>query len=139
MLRKFLVTVIVAFSTIAMTNPAVASEVSPTEIDGATTVDAHEAKSLFDEGLLFVDTRKDSDWEAGRIPDAEHLELKTVFNEASLSEIASKDQPLVFYCNGEHCMRSSKACAKAVSWGFQNVYYFRDGFPAWKAAGYPVE
>ena len=139
MLKSFLAAALVAFSTFAVAHHAGASEVSPMEVEGALTVDAHKAKALFDEGLLFVDTRKDSDWEAGRIPDAEHLELKSVFSEASLLEIASKDQPLVFYCNGEHCMRSSKACAKAVSWGFKNVYYFRDGFPAWKAAGYPVE
>lgn len=139
MLKSFLAAALVAISTFAVAHHADASEVSPTEVEGALTIDVHKAKALFDEGLLFVDTRKDSDWEAGRIPDAEHLELKSVFSEASLLEIASKDQPLVFYCNGEHCMRSSKACVKAVSWGFKNVYYFRDGFPAWKAAGYPVE
>lgn len=139
MLSKSFAAAIFAFSALFMAIQAAASDVSPLEVEGAVTIDAQKAKELFDTGLLFVDTRKDSDWEAGRIPDAEHLELKSVFSEASLSEIASKDQPLVFYCNGEHCMRSSKACAMAVAWGFRKVYYFRDGFPAWKTAGYPVE
>ena len=52
---------------------------------------------------------------------------------------AGKDEAVVIYCNGEKCMRSSKACAQAVEWGFTNISYFRDGFPAWKAAGYPTE
>lgn len=119
--------------------PAFADEESPKTVDGAITVDSTKAKELFDSGVLFVDTRKDSDWEAGRIPDAVHLELKSKFTEASLSAVTGKDDPLVFYCNGHECNRSSASSAKAVEWGFSKVYYYRDGFPAWKAAGHPVE
>jgi rhodanese-related sulfurtransferase len=112
---------------------------SPTSIAGAETIDATKAKSLFDKGVLFVDVRSNKDWEAGRIPDAVHLELHSNFTEASLSAVVPKDQEVVFYCNGEHCMRSSEATEQAVGWGWQKVYYFRDGFPAWKGAGYPAE
>jgi len=119
-------------------SPAFA-EVSPTSIPGATTVTTNEAKDLFDKGVTFVDVRKDSDWDAGRIPGAVHLELKSVFNEGELAKVVSKDQEVVIYCNGESCMRSSEACAEALKWGFAKVYYFRDGFPAWDAAGNPVE
>lgn len=114
-------------------------KVSPTSVDGATTVDATKAKELFDQGVVFVDVRKDKDWEAGRIPDAVHIELKQVFSEGSLGGVVAKDQPVVLYCNGPSCMRSSKASEQAVGWGFAKVYYFRDGYPAWKGAGYPVE
>ena len=120
--------------------PAVsANTLSPEKIDGAKNVDAAQAMELFNKGVLFVDVRKDSDWEAGRIAGAEHLELKKVFSEATLSEIAAKDQEIVIYCNGPKCMRSSDACAKAVSWGFTNVHYFRGGIPEWIAADYPTE
>jgi rhodanese-related sulfurtransferase len=113
---------------------------SPLTVDGTTTVDAAQAKALFDKEALFVDVRKDSDWDSGRVPGAVHLDNKKgKFTEASLSAEISKDEKVVIYCNGSSCPRSSKACAEAVSWGFKNVYYFRDGFPAWKAAGYPVE
>ena len=118
---------------------AQAATVSPTDIAGATSVTAAEAKALFDKGVAFVDVRKDSDFEAGRVPGAIHLELKKVLNEDSLAAAIGKDQEVVIYCNGEKCMRSSKACEKAVAWGFSKVYYFRDGFPAWDAAGYAVE
>ena len=116
-----------------------AAAVSPTEIPGAKTITSAEAKALFDKGVAFVDVRKDSDWEAGRIPGAVQLELKKVLSEDSLSAAVGKDQEVVIYCNGEKCMRSSKACEQAVAWGFAKVYYFRDGFPAWEAAAYPVE
>ncbi len=118
--------------------PALAG-VSPTSVDGATTIDTAKARELFDREVTFVDTRKDSDWEAGRIPGAIHLDVKKTLSPETLEAEVKKDEPVVFYCNGKSCMRSSKASAKAVSWGWSKVYYYRDGFPAWKAAGNPIE
>jgi len=112
---------------------------SPVTVNGAKTVNAAEAKALFDKGVLFVDVRSNKDWAAGRIPDAVHIELKKVFSEATLTKETKKSDPVVIYCNGVSCLRSSKASAKAVSWGFSDVYYFRLGLPSWKAAGYPTE
>lgn len=114
-------------------------KVSPMTVDGAKTVSAAEAKALFDKGVVFLDVRKNKDWEAGRIPDAIHIELKKKLNEGSMSSAIKKDQEVVIYCNGPKCMRSSKASKMAVGWGFKKVYYFREGIPAWKAAGYPAE
>jgi len=118
---------------------SLAGKVSPMTVAGATTVDTSKAKALFDEEAIFLDVRKDSDWDAGRIPGALHIELKKKLNEAAMSAEIKKDEAVVIYCNGESCMRSSKASEMAVSWGFSKVYYYRDGFPAWKAANYPVE
>ncbi len=114
-------------------------KVSPVTIDGATTVSAAEAKALFDKGVLFLDVRKDKDWNAGRVPDAIHIDQKKKLNEGSMSAKVKKDQEVVIYCNGPKCMRSSRASKMAVGWGFKKVHYFRDGFPGWKSAGYPVE
>jgi 3-mercaptopyruvate sulfurtransferase SseA len=30
------------------------------------------------------------------------------------------------------------ACAEAVGWGYEKVYYLREGWPGWQAAEYPV-
>lgn len=130
---------LVAISGMGTLSTAMAAEVSPETVAGATSVDANMAKSLFDQGVLFVDVRKDSDWDAGRIPGAEHLELKKIYDEASLAELMGKEEAVVIYCNGPKCMRSSEASAKAVSWGFKKVYYFRGGYPDWVAAGFPIE
>ena len=116
-----------------------ADEVSPMTVSGATTVDTAKAKALYDDGALFVDVRSSKDWGAGRIPDAVHIELKKVFSEETLGKETGKNEVIVIYCNGESCLRSSKASEKAVEWGFTKVHYYRDGFPAWKNAGYPVE
>lgn len=116
-----------------------AKKISPETVDGATTVDTNHAKQLFDQGAIFLDVRSNRDWEAGRIPGSKHLELKKVYSLETLGEIASPSDTLVIYCNSTGCMRSSKACAKAVEWGYKNVYYYRKGFPDWQSHGYAVE
>lgn len=116
-----------------------ADKVSPEAVDGATTVDAAQAKALFDKGVAFVDVRSNKDWDAGRIPGAAHLELKKVFSDEALGKVVGKDKEVCIYCNGPKCLRSSEASVSAVGWGYKKVYYFRDGYPAWQTAGYPVE
>ncbi|MGF1721973.1 rhodanese-like domain-containing protein [Vibrio kyushuensis] len=135
---KAILTTLISLTFLLLTPYAVA-EVSPMTVDGATTIDTAKAKSLYDDGAIFIDVRSDKDWANGRIPDAAHIELKSVFNEESLSDEVGKDEVAVIYCNGENCLRSSKASMKAVEWGFSQIHYYRDGFPAWKSAGYPVE
>lgn len=114
-------------------------KVSPTNVTGAITVDAKKAKALFDKGVIFVDVRSNKDYAAGRIPDSVHIELKKIYNKDSLGKHVKPGDAVVIYCNGHSCLRSSKAAAQAVSWGYNKVYYFRDGYPSWKSAGFPVE
>lgn len=120
---------------------ASAQEISPMSVAGATTVDTAKAKALFDKKVVFIDSRSGKDWDAGRIPGAEHIDIKGAdWNEANVVKAAGgKDKEVVMYCNGEKCLRSSQAAAEALKWGFTKVYYYRDGFPSWQAAGYPVE
>lgn len=135
---KYIRGLMIAFS-LLMVPFAAAADVSPLTISGATTVSADEAIVLFDEGVPFIDVRKASDYEEGRIPGAFHLDSRSDFTEANLAGIVGIDDPVVIYCNGENCMRSSDMSAAAVSWGYTNIQYFRDGYPAWDNAGLPVE
>ena len=112
---------------------------SPVQIPGATTVDVAQAKQLFMQGVKFIDVRSYSDWNAGRIPLAYHIELKKEFTREALANVVAQDEPVVFYCNSLKCHRSAKASKKAVEWGYRRVYYFRLGFPNWKKAMNPIE
>ena len=116
----------------------ISGSVSPEKVEGATTIDAVRAKTLYDRDVPFIDVRDDVDWNAGHIPNAIHLEVYNVFSETRLSSIVGKNEEVVIHCFGTVCARSTAASKSAVSWGFTKVYYFREGFPAWKAAGYPV-
>jgi rhodanese-related sulfurtransferase len=115
------------------------TEASPEQVAGATTIGNAEAKELFDQGVLFVDVRSQKAFDKGRIPDALLLDLKTQFNQEALAAEAKTDAPIAFYCQGPKCGRAAVAAEKALAWGYQQVYYYREGFPGWKKAGYPVE
>ena len=141
-MKRFLITLsvsaLLAFASITFS----ASELidaTPETVAGSTTVDAAQAKILFDDEAAFVDLRKENMWNSGRIPGAIWLDFKTAFSAEALAAEVGKEEKVVFYCSGIRCPRSSKAAAKAVNWGYSQVYYFRDGFPAWKNANYPVE
>jgi TolB-like protein/Flp pilus assembly protein TadD/rhodanese-related sulfurtransferase len=111
---------------------------SPVTVEGAITVDAFEAKALFDRQVPFVDVRTLARWNLGHIPNATLLDLETEFTLDNLLARAGREDEVVIYCEGSKCLRSSDASHRAVKWGFQRVYYFRDGFPAWRAAGQPI-
>lgn len=116
-----------------------AAEEAPASVAGAKTVNATEAKALYDKKTMFLDARNNSDWEAGRIAGAVHLELKSALTKESLAKHAKPGDPIVFYCNGPKCMVSANAIEKVKPWGYTQLFYMRDGLPAWKAANYPVE
>ncbi len=137
-MRQFSYTVSFILLLLGATLTADAQESSLT-VEGATTISADMAKALHDRGVPFVDVRTKDLFEAAHIPGATHLELFSTFDEPNLLKAAAKDKEVVIYCAGPGCKRSSKACTKAVSWGFEKVYYFRGGFPAWRAAGLPTD
>lgn len=101
-------------------------------------VSLEEAKALHDRDVLFIDMRSTHNYEDGHIPGAANIDPRK-FTSNSLARIARKDQEIVFYCYGIHCPISEKATSKALSWGYQKVYLFMKGYPAWWGAGYPIE
>lgn len=121
------------------TYPTSAETLAPEHVPGAQTIDTHSAKLLFDQGTVFIDVRKQQDYDTGHIAGAHHLPVAGDFNEQNLAALVLKENPVVIYCNGIHCMGSSKAAQQAVAWGWTRVYYYRDGMPGWKLHHYPID
>ena len=111
---------------------------SPEQVEGAISTSVIQAKELYDQGAVFIDVRNPRLYAKKHIPGAFHLDLKHDFDEVKLATITKKDQPIVIYCSGVKCSRSYRASAKALSWGYSKVHYFRGGIVDWKKAGYPV-
>jgi adenylate cyclase len=109
------------------------------DVEGATKIDAAKAKTLHDQGVVFVDVRSPGSYARGHIPNAVNLILSNDLSKETLSRLVGKDGEVVFSCVGKYCPYSAYACAKAVLWGYTRVYYFAGGIPAWKNAGYPTE
>jgi rhodanese-related sulfurtransferase len=138
-IKKIWLNSVLLILTLSLNCYAEKKEISPLTVEGATSITTKQAKKLFDAGALFVDVRSDKAWNAGRIADAVLLDIKSKFTELNLLAEMKKTDPAIMYCNGETCLRSAKGAMLAVKWGFTNIYYYRDGYPAWKKAGYPVE
>ena len=146
-LSCFLVCALFALSAVAVDLPTRKNKdySSPESVAGATTVDAAKAHELWEQRVVFIDVRKADQFESGRIPGAINLSYgpeitgEQPFNAAALEASVAKNDPVVFYCNDAGCDRSSWSSALALEWGWTKVYYFREGFPAWSKAGYPVE
>jgi rhodanese-related sulfurtransferase len=106
-----------------------------------TVVGADQLKRWIDAGkpMMLVDSRVASEYKTGHIPTAQNI-LAAAMEKERARLPANKHAMLVFYCNGwPECKKSHEAASKVVEWGYQNVFWLRDGLPAWQAKGYPVE
>lgn len=126
-----------------------AVEELPQSIPGGTMVDAAKTKSLQDGGAVVVDTRVAAEYADKHIKGAINVLYKETHPKESkvspddkfdLSKLpADKAKPMVFHCNGSPCWKGYKGAAAAIKAGYKNVYWFRDGMPAWEAAKLPTE
>ena len=111
----------------------------PENIAGVTTLTIEQFINIAsdDERPVIIDSRIAADYERGAIERAINL-TDTEMTAEKLLAIASKDEPIIFYCNGAECNRSAEACKKAVRWGWTNVMWFRGGVSEWKANDLPL-
>ena len=118
------------------------------EIEGATEIDLATAKSFYDRGVMFIDASDEKIWRQGHIPNSVHLPdyrnaedlTRRRLTETTLREVADKTDEIVFlWYAPESGEIPAWETAKAIKWGYQKVYYFIGGAPAWKAAGYPIK
>jgi glyoxylase-like metal-dependent hydrolase (beta-lactamase superfamily II)/rhodanese-related sulfurtransferase len=82
--------------------------------------------------LAVLDVRRDGEWQAGHIAQAEHRALDTFPH--GLPEIGSG--PVAVHCKSGY--RSLIACSLLERAGYRNVTNVSGGFDAWEAAKLPV-
>src|SRR3954451_16001216 len=84
-------------------------------------------------GVQLIDVREPSEWEAGRIAGARHIQLGEV---AARAETIDRDRPVVFYCRvGSRSAMAAGAFRRA---GF-DAYTMDGGLEAWARQGLPLE
>lgn len=113
---------------------------APDEVNGAKTVGLEQAKSLFDDGAVFIDVRDAQSWSLGHIQGSVNLDFNaSEFAVLYISKELDRSTPIVFYTSSPLNVSSAMASYFASNWGYSNVYYFREGFYSWMAADFPVE
>lgn len=132
-------------ATPAPTNPPVPAKTAPAVKPAmpAHHVDLAQAKALYDGGMThFVDARTEEDFAKGRISGAMFIPPSAFFNGKLPDEVLTgrliRAWNVVVYCNGGDCDASENVAIRLKEQGF-NPKVFHEGFPAWKAAGYPIE
>lgn len=116
----------------------ISSGLSGFEVTGAISISSETAKTLQARGVPFINVRYYPS--GGLIPGSYHLDhWYYEFNEVRLAEIVGKTQEVVVYSSRSNDRDAAIAAARSVTWGYEKVYFFRDGLEGWKAAGYPVE
>jgi rhodanese-related sulfurtransferase len=109
------------------------------QVQGAATINAEQAKALLAQGVAVFEMRHSRHWRAGHPAWASFAQRDIgEFTAANLEKLFKKDQAVAFYCGGFTCRMSALASAKAVIWGYKNVYDFAGGIPEWVKAGYPL-
>ncbi len=112
---------------------------APLKVNGSTVIDSKAAYDLYNMKVLFIDVRPyNMVRNQGKIKGALNLYEEDV-TQARMSKIAKKERPMIIYCNGAGCSLTAEAIVKLVKWGYKNVYYYRDGYPAWQYYKLPVE
>ena len=108
----------------------------PVETSGRRSIDELAAALAGDpaNAPLLNDVRQASEYESGHVPGAWHIIRRSLPDR--LAELP-RDRPIATICAAG--FRASIAASLLRSAGFEDVSWVAQGFPAWRAAGYPVE
>ena len=85
---------------------------------------------------IVLDVRTAREFNAGHIPGAVNLDLRSSDFDKKVSELDKSKTYLVHCAAGG---RSARACQKMEGMGFKELYDLSPGFTAWEKAGKPVE
>ncbi|HEY0157993.1 MAG TPA: rhodanese-like domain-containing protein [Thermoanaerobaculia bacterium] len=105
-------------------------------------ISGEDAALLHSKGVLFLDARRTSVFEAGHIAGARTFsvwesdvddKVNALFEERS--DPAEQNRPIVIYCSGGACEDSHMLAQKLWGIQFNNVYVYKDGFPDWQQRG----
>jgi rhodanese-related sulfurtransferase len=96
-------------------------------------VGPEEARGLLEGGAQLLDVRTDHEWEAGRIPEATHIDLGDLGEQ--IAEI-DRDRPVLIYCRSDN--RSDMAAAALAGEGY-DARVLAGGIEAWVETGLPLD
>ena len=101
-------------------------------------VSLDQAKSFYDNKVLFLDARDEAYFNNGHIKGAlkNIFLMELIFN---IEEIQKKSDPLVVYCGDPGCGDSEDLAYNLQDYGFTKLYVFKGGWLEWSAANYPSE
>jgi len=126
----------------AASDPAAAGSFAPHPDKASVEIGTDEAETLFRQRRLFLDARRTTVYADGHISGARSFPVwesdiadrVKAFYEEGLDQNA----PIVIYCSGGDCEDSHMLAEKLYMVGFNALFVYKDGFPAWQKRGLPI-
>jgi rhodanese-related sulfurtransferase len=84
-------------------------------------------------GVQLIDVRESSEWDAGHVRGARHVEFVQV---SAHADTVDKDQPVVFQCRGGSRSGMVAAAFRESGW---DAYNMQGGLRAWEEHALPLE
>jgi sulfur-carrier protein adenylyltransferase/sulfurtransferase len=101
-------------------------------------VDPAQVSEHLGNGIVLVDVRESTEWDAGHIPGAKHVPRGYLESRIEGAVGADRDQEVILYCASGQ--RSALAAHTLVDeLGYTNVKSMTGGITLWKDRGYKVE
>lgn len=99
-----------------------------------------QARALYEQSVMFVDARSLAEFTESHVEGAVHLPLESLEGGVRPDALSVLDPAakIVIYCAGGDCHASHDVAIRLNALGFKSCYVLKEGFPAWKAAGYEV-
>ena len=101
-----------------------------------TTTDEVRADLTSGAEFRLIDTREESEWNAGHAEGAIHLGKGTIERDIEMA-VPDEGSKIVLYCGGGY--RSALAADALQKMGYRRVYSLAGGWRAWRAAGLPLD
>ena len=98
-------------------------------------------KQIYDNDLaVFIDARDNSDFIEGHIKNSINVPYDPDgdYDTNLIDSLYSLGKPIVSYCSGEGCSLSADLSYYLYGLGFMSIFYFEEGYPAWKDLNYPT-
>jgi sulfur-carrier protein adenylyltransferase/sulfurtransferase len=101
-------------------------------------VDPAQVSEHLGNGIVLVDVRESTEWDAGHIPGAKHVPRGYLESRIEGAVGADRDQEIVVYCaSGQRSALAANTLQSDL--GFTNVKSMTGGITLWKDRGYKVE
>ncbi len=101
-------------------------------------VDPAQVSEHLGNGIVLVDVRESTEWDAGHIPGAKHVPRGYLESRIEGAAGADRDQEIVLYCaSGQRSALAAHTLTDQL--GYTNVKSMTGGITLWKDRGYKVE
>src|ERR687895_1011708 len=101
-------------------------------------VDPSEVKPHLGNGVVLVDVRESTEWDAGHIPGAKHVPRGYLESRIEGAIGPDRSQRVVLYCaSGQRSALAAHTLSEQL--GYENVASMTGGITLWKDRGYKVE